>query len=102
MLILGFPGVLWTYFTKRVGVKLFKANFIHCLNIAKIPLTKRGAYQRIEKDVDVPYKKGRIQKHEFATHFNGILANNLTTFQTFPYITQMFSMWCPLQASTLP
>ena len=75
---------------------------IHCLNIAKIPLTKRGAYQRIEKDVDVPYKKGRIQKHEFATHSNGILANNLTTFQTFPYITQMFSMWCPLQACTLP
>ena len=40
----------------------------------------------MEKDVDVPYKKGRIQKHEFATHSNGILANNLTTFQTFPYI----------------
>ena len=40
----------------------------------------------MEKDVDVPYKKGRIQKHEFATHSNGILANNLTTFQTFQYI----------------
>ena len=40
----------------------------------------------MEKDVDVPYKKGRIQKHEFATHSNGILANNLTTFQTCQYI----------------
>ena len=61
-------------------MKLFKTNFIHFLNIAKISLTKRGAYQRMEKDVDVPNKKGRIQKHEFATHSDGILANILTTF----------------------
>ena len=86
---------------KRVGVKLFKTNFNHCVNIAKIPLTKRVPTKEWEKDVDVPNKKGRITKHEFATHSNGILAN-LTTFQTFPYITQMFSMWCPLQASTSP